>query len=183
MNMSLLLGSSIRCTWQCHATTGQAQHVSSYPTTYLVLVWRWHTTGHSWWLVWHPEIVPSPLEGTQGVKSGTASLALEAQAEDSLCGQTADREDKNEFYRRLSGKSGKRKHTEMPESATQGPVFVTASQNKKWFWDNHCVSSPDHTLLCYRGYTIIEVLLKSVQTNLMFLHVNPTQGSIFLTPK
>lgn len=44
--------------------------------------------------MWHPEIVPSPLEGTQGGKSGTASLALGAQAEDSLCGQTADREDK-----------------------------------------------------------------------------------------
>lgn len=104
----------------CNDRSGQAQHVSSCPTTYLVLVWRWHTAGHSWWLVWHPEIVPSPLEGKQGVKSGTASLALGAQVEDSLCGQTADREDENEFYRQLSGKWDRRgkNNTEMPESAT-----------------------------------------------------------------
>lgn len=116
MNVSLLLGGSIRCTWQCHsdAATGQAQHVRWCPATYLVLVWRWHTAGHSWWLVWHPETVPSPLEGKQGVKSGTASLALGAQAEDSLCGPTAHREGKNAFYER---QIRKKTNTEMPESA------------------------------------------------------------------
>lgn len=51
--------------------------------------------------MWHPETVPSPLEEKQGVKSGTVSLASEAQAEDSLCEQTADREAKDEFQGRF----------------------------------------------------------------------------------
>lgn len=79
--------------WWCQYSR---RELLSRPTKYLVLAWRWHTAGHSWWLAWRPEIVPSPLEGKQGGRSGTACLALGAQAEDSLCGQTVDTEAESE---------------------------------------------------------------------------------------